>query len=188
MRGKGIRVMRRLTARSKFRAAQALFFLQSAATTTSSSADRFELTQHKSFLYCLAELQEIRLSCAEDSLLDALGMKISDGVIACVPSGADPRALVRTWLHDEGSHVDVVELARDLLVVTHFQDAGIWYQLVGHMTAKGLNRSLFQTMLMIECSPVFSDVCFGMLGSDVLAALVKIIADVVDRSDQVRIQ
>lgn len=183
MRGKGVRVMRRLTARSKFRAAQALFFL--VAATASPATDRAELDQYKTFLFCLSELQEIRLSCAEDSLLDALGLKISEGIIGPAKGGADPRALVRTWLHDEGSHVDVVELARDLLVVTRFQDAGIWYQLVGHMSAKGLYRSLFQSMLMIECSPVFSDVCFGMLGSDVLSALVKITSDAVDRAHQV---
>ncbi len=75
-RGKGVRVMRRLTARSKYRSVQSLFYLQSA--TAQSVLIMAELTSYKSCLYCLSELQEIRLPCSEESLLDAMGMKIVD--------------------------------------------------------------------------------------------------------------
>lgn len=188
IRGKGVRVMRRLTARSKYRAAQSLFYLQSA--TLNSAAAMTELTSYKSYLYCLSELQEIRLPCTEESLLDAMGLKIVDfkmtTVAACgEPSAADPKALVRTWIHDEGAHTEVVELARDLLVTTRYQDAGIWFHLVGHMVAKGMHRALLQSLLMVRGAAVFADMCFGMLGSDIVASLAKVCADATARAEQV---
>lgn len=189
IRGKGVRVMRRLTARSKYRAAQSLFYLQSA--TPHSVAAMAELTSFKSYLYCLSELQEIRLPCSEESLLDAMGLKIVDfkmvtlGVGAENASAVDPKALVRTWIHDEGAHTEVVELARDLLVATRYRDAGIWFHLVGHMVAKGMHRALLQSLLMVRGAAVFADMCFGMMGSDIVTALARICADATVRAEQV---
>lgn len=188
IRGKGVRVMRRLTARSKYRAAQSLFYLQSA--TVHSVAVMAELASYKSYLYCLSELQEIRLPCSEESLLDAMGLKIVDFKMVTVSadsSAVDPKALVRTWLHDEGAHVEVVELARDLLVATRYRDAGIWFHLVGHMVAKGMHRALLQSLLMVRGAAVFADMCFGMMGSDIVAALTRVCADATARAEQVSV-
>jgi hypothetical protein len=188
MRGKGVRVMRRLTARSKYRAAQALSFLQATRTST----DTMEVKLYRSFLYCLCELQEIRLPCSEQSLLDAMGLKVEEYKISSLtqePSkvfaAADPRSLVRTWLHDEGAHVEVVELARDLLVVTDFQEAGAWHHLMGHMAARGMHRSLFETLLLIHASPAFADLSFGMMGAEMLNSLAKTSAEAIARAEQV---
>jgi hypothetical protein len=181
VRGKGVRVMRRLTARSKFRAAQALFYIGHSRSPDVVT----ELGLHRSFLYCLCELQEIRLPCSEESLLDAMGLKVSDYKVARTDAAADPRALVRTWLHDEGAHTEVVELARDLLVVTGFQEAGIWHHLVGHMTARGFRRPLFETLQQIAATPVFVDLSFGMMAAEMLTALAAGLTEAIDRADQV---
>ena len=72
-----------------------------------------ELTSLAPFIYCLAELQETRLPCSEEVLMKAL---------TCPPSASsgassvdnlqhtrtDARLLVRTWLHDEGCHREVL--------------------------------------------------------------------------------
>jgi hypothetical protein len=180
--------MRRLTARSKYRAAQALSFLHNAQT----SSDVEEIKLYRSFLYCLCELQEIRLPCSEQSLLDAMGLKVDDFKITSVSgdasrpfAAADPRSLVRTWLHDEGAHVEVVELARDLLVVTDFQETGAWHLLMGHMAARGMHRSLFETLLLIHSSPAFADLAFGMMGAEMLNSLAKTNAEAIARAEQV---
>ena len=134
--GKGAKSQRRLTTRSRLRAAFALqLILATASNSTSnssvmvsgSSSDNLigpnsffqlapliskELPQVVPFLYCLAELQETRLSCSEEALMDSL---------TCLPSTTQPysqgeigrhartdaRLLVRTWLHDEGYHREV---------------------------------------------------------------------------------
>ena len=80
------------------------------------------------FLECLAELQETRLPCSEEALMDALRPSMSYATTASFSSPlssssssaavngkmkeqrharADARALVRTWLHDEGYHQEV---------------------------------------------------------------------------------
>lgn len=197
--------MRRLTARSKFRAAQALSYLHS-ALPVGPETDVVELDLFTSYLYCLCELQEIRLPCSEDSLLDAMGLKITDGRISSVSqntsnnesdgmagksnngcgfSSADPRALVRTWIHDEGAHVEVVELARDLLVGTGYQEVGIWHQLLGHMVQREMHRSMYETLLQIHSYAVFSDLSFGMMGAEMLNCIAKVNSEAVDRAEQV---
>ena len=176
--------MRRLTGRSRYRATQALFYLHS-ATPAVCSVDLSELGRARSFLYCLSELQEIRLPCSEESLLDAMGLKIVDFAVVTGPTVADPRALVRTWIHDEGAHAEVVELARDLLVLTHYQDVGIWHQIVSHMTTHAMYRSLFETLVLIQATPVFADLSFGMMGAEILQSLTKVVGEAVERAEQV---
>jgi hypothetical protein len=209
LRGRGVRVMRRLTARSKHRAAQALYFLQpfvplTAAPTAAAggggdagagagAGGMADLGQFKAYLYCLAEMQELRLPCSEDSLLDAMGLRVLDfrivpaaGGGAAGAVGADPRALVRTWIHDEGVHSEVVELARDLLLCTQYQDLTIWYQLISHMVGRGFHRSLFQTLLVLQGSSLFADLCFGAMGAELLALLARVNSEATERTEQVR--
>ncbi|KAJ1440254.1 hypothetical protein B484DRAFT_476719 [Ochromonadaceae sp. CCMP2298] len=195
LRGRGIRVMRRLTARSKYRAVQALLFLEPApgmgavgaggADAGEAEAHRQELLRFKSYVYCLAEMQEIRLPCTEDSLLDAMGLRLLDFRIVLATAVSDPRPLVRTWVHDEGAHVDVVELCRDLLAATDCRDVSIWYHLIGHMVAKGLGRSLQQTLLALFQSSVFADLCFGTMGADLVDALSKVGVEALERAEQI---
>ena len=152
--GKGTKSQRRLTTRSRLRAAFALQLIlatggDSSSDNTSSSADAssgshsninnsidrpgdsdklnsikcngfIKISAHISpevpklipFLFCLAELQETRLSCSEEALLEALTWKRSESqatLQGSVGSHArtDARLLVRTWLHDEGYHREV---------------------------------------------------------------------------------
>jgi hypothetical protein len=42
------------------------------------------------------------------------------------PVSTDARLLVRTWLHDEGSHTEVVELGRDLLLTANVLDIQVY--------------------------------------------------------------
>lgn len=158
VQGKGAKSQRRLTTRSRLRAAFALQLLASvtditstdvagdiAATATATAkisligaaegspvavAEEQPLTDLNCmmpFLECLAELQETRLPCSEEALMDALRPSMSYATTASFLSPlsssssaavnvkmkeqrharADARALVRTWLHDEGYHQEV---------------------------------------------------------------------------------
>lgn len=207
LRGKGVRVMRRLTARSKYRACQALYYLELAGCCKSSPssspidshADTVdELTLFRDYLYCLSEMNEIRLSCSEDSLQASMSVWIdSDCSIhraavveelslsraSALP--ADPRSLVRTWLHDEGAHCEVVELCRDLLLVCRVDDVVLWYQLLQHMVAKCQTRSLQQTLLMVHNTRFFCELSFGVQALDFMQHLSKSLSDTTERIAQV---
>ena len=154
VQGKGAKSQRRLTIRSRLRAAFSLQLL--ASMTDISSKDAASDTAAKTsmigipvgspatsaeqpitdlhcmvpFLECLAELQETRLPCSEEALMDALRPSMSyASPSSSSPSSsssssgavkgkskeqrharADARALVRTWLHDEGYHQEVTSL------------------------------------------------------------------------------
>ena len=153
--GKGTKSQRRLTTRSRLRAAFALQLIlatcgdsssnvTSSSTANTSSGSHFNinhpldcprgsdkrtttnrngfltLSTHISqevpklvpFLYCLAELQETRLSCSEEALLESLvckppETKSSDQGANGGHARTDARLLVRTWLRDEGYHREV---------------------------------------------------------------------------------
>jgi hypothetical protein len=153
--GKGAKSQRRLTIRSRLRAAFALQLIvtnadstikrisasaQSSSSVTSSAQtsknteetssvgdSSLELNRMVPFLECLAELQETRLPCSEEVLMDALcsppslsstfPSSSSSSLVAAVTdkekekekkaARTDVRVLVRTWLHDEGSHQEV---------------------------------------------------------------------------------
>lgn len=197
MRGKMNRPVRRLTARSRFRAAQALTFLRSANefstadTHETAASSNEELSLFRRFLFCLSEMQEIRLPCSEESLLNAMALKLDNHRLlrATSISGSsiksDPSALVRTWLHDEGGHVAAVELARDLLLSTSYFETSVWFQLVNHMVAQRQFRSLFQTLLLLSRSHIFTDICFSMLGKSLVDGFAHQVKDCVDKVQQV---
>ena len=161
VQGKGAKSQRRLTTRSRLRAAFALQLLASGTETTNKDVARDvtataaaaakisligatdgspaaaaeehplpDLNCMMPFLECLAELQETRLPCSEEALMDALRPSMSCATTASFLSPlssslssssvavkgkmkeqrharADARALVRTWLHDEGYHQEV---------------------------------------------------------------------------------
>ena len=177
MKGAGLtRSMRRLTARSKYRAAQALWLLQHAPLTLSASSSMGSemrvlslldqgnssvmlLDKHRSYLYCLAELQETRLLCSEQSLGDALGVliptntgKSASQVLIKVTAG-DPRPLVQTWIHDESHLCEALELGRDILFLAHCRDPSIWHKLLQTMLKFDHHRSLLQTLLGLINTP-----------------------------------
>jgi hypothetical protein len=155
--GKGAKSQRRLTIRSRLRAAFALQLIvtnadsnakristsvPSSSSITSNNASNtqmnkiaedangqgehsLDLNRMVPFLECLAELQETRLPCSEEVLMDALcsppsiSSTFPCSLIAAVTdeekekekekkvTRTDVRVLVRTWLHDEGSHQEV---------------------------------------------------------------------------------
>jgi hypothetical protein len=116
-RGQSVKSMRRLTSRSKFRAIQAINFLNigneyellSTITGDKLYVDNFndssllKLDQLKLYLYCLSELQELRLPLSEETLLMSLGL-LDNGEInsrlVCNPS-----PLIKTWIYDEGKYL-----------------------------------------------------------------------------------
>lgn len=110
--------MRRLTARSRLRAVLALLCLRArdGGRQDREAASSLHCTQ--AFLFCLAELQETRLLCSEESLMDALGIGVATELTGHEDAGSvaskagikdagalywtgspDPRPLVMTWLH-----------------------------------------------------------------------------------------
>lgn len=180
MRGKGIRVMRRLTGRSRLRSALALRFLGLSHTGNGSDCslpDSSDLGNYVSYLYCMSEMHEIRLTSSEDSLLQAFGFRLEEYNLHSVDSNAikgcaNPRSLVRTWIQDEGIHLEVVELSRDLLLLCNVTDESIWYYLIDHMLKCGLQRVLCVTCTMIIHRNILTEICFGSIGLEVLKALI----------------
>lgn len=201
-RGKGSKTSRKLTARSRLRAAVALSFLgesagssssQSAALTVADSCLGMSLSVVRSYLYCLSELQEIRLPCAEGTLLcvitgsagpiDAMD---KENVAAVCPSESDPALLVRTWLHDEGQHGDVTELCRDLLLAAGVvDDRTIWTLLLEHMERNGLVRAQLNTLVGLRNLPVFPRLLQGDMVRVVLRVVAVTAAEAVEKTEQV---
>lgn len=161
MTGNNARAMRRLTARSKLRAAQALLFMRKLSFKTSTlptatlvqviDSSMQDLLCRHTFLFCFAELQETRLLCSEESLGDALGIKITSASTGAKVQvvGGDPRPLVRTWVHDEGSLSEAMELSRDVLLAARVADTGIWKALLTTLLHHGHGRPLLQTLLTL---------------------------------------
>jgi len=149
--------MKRLTPRSKFRAAQALKFI-AGTKTIMVDAKATSAEDLRSFLFCLAELQETRLPTSEEVLMDALGIarQVAEGGVI---TSTDPRSLVRTWLHDEGEHSDVMELSRDILLAAKVTEEVIWSELLSHMDRYASPRILLQTLVLIRSLPCFPSLC-----------------------------
>jgi hypothetical protein len=97
---------KRNTARSRFRAVQALRFIYEDWNIFSST--------HWRLLYCLSEVQELRLSCSEDTLAEGLGCVVASDVLSIKHSESknNYRLLIRTLLRDEGHESSVSELCR----------------------------------------------------------------------------
>lgn len=188
-----------MTARSKFRAVQAILFLPQLPQVVEKGENFNEeqlkwlpllrdmnyLYSLRGYLYCLAELQELRIPCSEETLAYALqhdtnayssgthsgsttttkSSELSDQIIS----------LVNTWIHDEGHHSDVCELSRDLLLVSSCWNPQIWLKLISHVLNRNFVRLLFHTLVILQKFSLFS-----ILLSD--GYLYKLIADAIYRS------
>ena len=239
MRGKGMRVMRRLTSRSKFRASQALTFIGNNSNLHHDSKNKninnvlndtkvnnnyvvsTDVEYYRKYLYCLSELQEIRLSSSEETLRYALNLKLENQMLCplvssflpsfvsptlsfssqnseadiddnCsssnnngIKSNANPHSLVRTWIHDEGVHEEVVELSRDVLIIAEHYEESIWFLLYDHMIEKKQYRAILQTTLMIMNKHIFRELFFGSLGVEVLKIILKIVYESIEKSEKV---
>ena len=149
-RGRAARSIRRLTARSKLRAAQALRFLPlsmwqvgselplEAASGTAGSAQllTMSLAQLCCYYRCLADVQELHVACSEDTLLAAL----LDGL------GSSALALVRTWLHDEGELQGVVVLSYEVLLAAKQTCRRTWAALLQHMLSQKLHGTVIEAV------------------------------------------
>ena len=103
-------------------------------------------------------LQETRLPCSEEALQEALALAAhapGQGLGRAPEQGlgraqgANAPLLVRTWLHDEGNHVEVVELGRDALLAAGVGEVGAWSSVLLHMQTRGMTRALVQTWLLL---------------------------------------
>ena len=48
-----------------------------------------------------------------------------------------------------------------------------------------MHRSLFETLVLIQATPVFADLSFGMMGAEILQSLTKVVGEAVERAEQV---
>jgi hypothetical protein len=110
---------RRFSARSKFKAIQALRFISILNEDHKWTDDCNSLWR---YLYCISEMQELRLPCSEETLAEAIGYnaQVSSDTISstgdmAMPVEPDPRLLVRTFLRDEGQQSAVSELCRSVI-------------------------------------------------------------------------
>jgi hypothetical protein len=175
--------MRRITARSKLRAIQAILFLRNHESDgyfvyQIFKEDQDKLLARHSFLYCLAELNETRLLCSELTLADALGWETNQ---------SDPKPLVQTWLHDEGSLVDATELSRDVLLASKLFDISLWKMLLMTMIHHDQYRSVVQTIIIMSQEKLLSiviekDVSIAL---SILDHVMKFTKEVVERVEKV---
>jgi hypothetical protein len=165
MRGTN-KVMRRITSRSRLRASMAIYHQLNQVSVKSVGVDVFNYLR---YLYCLAEMQELRLSSTEQSLSMALGLTFSatssaesENKQAASPVATivsqntlltyqSTRSLLFTWLHDEGHHCAVVELARDVLLLSpRPTDIAILGKLVKHMIDHQFDRCILVTLQLLS--------------------------------------
>lgn len=174
------RNLRRITTRSRFRAAIAVHYFQKAIfldnntiqpTPELSLPPTADTYDYLKYLYCLSEMHELRLTSAETSLQSALGIKLVEVATETTTSGnttgptnrlvpttidastvLHTRSLIITWLHDEGGQVSVVELARDLFFLAPKQDPTVLHKLFRHMLDQDFRRSVFTSLAWWEQS------------------------------------
>jgi hypothetical protein len=171
------RAMRRITSRSRFRAAQAYHILihshalhrnlqqldlnDTVENLYLSATDVQSWTRLRRYLYCLSELHDSRILCSEENLALALGV-----IDVIAPESAtnmthqktihgysDPRQLIMTWLHDESDNIDAIELARDVLLCSsspRHHVIEIWRQFIQHMIDYRHYRPLIQTIIILS--------------------------------------
>lgn len=162
--------MRRFTPRSRFRACQSLQFSEprinelNSTMASDKQIDLISLTYIRNFVFCLAELHELRLPCADTTIAHAIGLRGlpdegSNGQSIEATSqdfnSCNPCPLINTWLHDEGEHADVCELARDVLVVSNWSNLAIWCTLITHMHNKNFMRAIINTFSILRNKPFF---------------------------------
>lgn len=195
-RGQSIRSMRRLTSRSKFRAIQAINFLnigneyELLSTITGdklcvdniNDSSLLKLDKLKLYLYCLSELQELRLPCSEETLLMSLGLL--DNGLKHDSHICNPSPLIKTWIYDEGNHIEVIDLSRDLLIVCDINDISIWENLLNHMDQKSQLRNFFVTLVIIRNKSIFLSLCRNQaLLSLIMKIVMKCCVDIINKID-----
>ena len=204
-KGAGARSQRRLTARSKFRAIQGVLFLDSANRklsldgTMSLPIDMPAETRNcvsvldsdtymrrmRGYLFCLAELQELRLPCSEETLADAVGFDAEAAPTSHVQSNAGP--LVNTWLHDEGHDSAVCELSRDVLITARCTDCRLWGHLWTHMLQRGYTAAVMHTAVAVRTYGIFPSLLRdSYVSSEVTETLLAVATDVAERTEQVQ--
>jgi hypothetical protein len=205
-RGAGARSQRRLTARSKFRAIQGLMFLDKASRRLNwdeqvmydmpeetrkalSVLDNSRLMGRlRGYLYCLAELQELRLPCSEETLADAIGFDLVESSSGGVSQSrqANPSSLVNTWLHDEGDDSAVCELSRDVLIIAKYADVRLWGHLWTHMLQRGYARAVAHTFVALRPFGIIpSLIRDSYIASEVIETMLTLADDIAERSEQV---
>ena len=147
----GAKTNQKITARGRFRCAQAVFYLRSIHQLKTQTSLRH-------YLLCLGEVKESRMICSEETLATALGHAFACDQSSVV-STPDPSMLIRTWIRDEGHHTNVMELCRDLLVSAgHISNTyaasstclQLWAELLHHMCQRGQVVTLIHSLVIIR--------------------------------------
>lgn len=167
--GKASNIMRRLTARSQFRAMLAIRFYRDLNCFDEEFSDKIynyhlDIMSEASmlrYLACLAELQENRLQCSPEALARALGLNQRnnsstilqfDSIVTNESSSQQEAnnlvSLVKTWLRDEGHVPDVIDLCKDAIIFSSYcqqTSFKLIYNLIllvlDHMLMNRMNRS-----------------------------------------------
>lgn len=153
------------------------------------------VTSLRGYLYCLSELQELRIPCSEETLSYALQHDINSYNSNSSSTNSTTSinnndhnhnnshsnydqiiSLVNTWIHDEGHHSDVCELGRDILLISSCYDPQIWIKIISHILNRNFMRLLYHSLVIIHNLPIFS-----MILSD--EYLTKLLSESIYRSN-----
>jgi hypothetical protein len=157
VRGRGFKQvsMHRMSARSQLRAAIALHLLHPATISRTLLA----------FLISLAEIQELRLACQDETLHRIFGLETSilqDESLNVHPTGSPQYvSIIRTWIQDEGHVSGVMELSRDILLMVDLlfyephqeiqeHRIAVWIDLITNFHLQKHHRCLFRSYTMLH--------------------------------------
>ena len=99
------------------------------------------------YLFCLSELQETRLGTPAETLAQILlGSDELDNPLSA-------KVLVNTWIYDEGDVENVLELCRDIYLITNCQDVSLWCKLFTRMFDNRQFHILVSSVAMIAKYP-----------------------------------
>lgn len=133
---------------------------------------------------CLAEMHEIRIPCLDNTLYEALGYGIEtkEGLLQLhVRQDANVMSLVKTWLHDEGDQPCVMEMCRDLMILTSHFAVESWDLYLHHLTSKNMHRQLFTAVSRLLKSTPSNDILSSNNAKGIMSITLSCIDDSLDR-------
>eukprot|EP01039_Chlorochromonas_danica_P001134 gene1134-1238_t len=152
---------RKLNGRSRLRATQALSYYLSMHPDERQSELTVAVAGFQRYFLCLAELQEIRVVCSEESLASALSLSslsTSTGSVDSRLAQSSAQSILLTWLHDESDHEDALELVRDLYILSGLSDSLLLMKIIQKLLLRKQHRALLILLQELQLQHRLSDV------------------------------
>ena len=151
------------TNHARYRAAQALCFLNENGTRDVS------LSVLRDFYFCLSEAEEVRIPFNRDTIYASI-----TGRHSILP-------VIFTWLHDDGYHMEVSELCRDMLLVCNHVELATWQRLLTSMLKHGHRKALWHTLTILSAKKFFTALIVDSYLGEALKLIQCVLSEVTQR-------